>query len=279
MKKLLIASTALVVSAGFAAADVAVTGSASMGVKLNDGDMSMHNEIDFNIVGSGTTDGGLTFGASLDVDGESHAVTTTGTVSDAEVYISGAFGTLTVGNISNGADIGGISDLGFDDIGVDDAGEAGRLEGAYDTHFKTTFADFTVTLSLDSEGGGDYGLGVAYAAGDFTVALGTSRDDSAGDTASHITAGGTFGDVAAKVTYTSAADGTTGTGIQLGYTIGAIDTTVVWSDNTTAGQEASYGVGFAYDLGGGAALKGAIGSIHDGTSRASVADLGVTMSF
>ncbi len=85
MKKLLIASTALVASAGFAAADVAVTGGASMGVKYNSAaadTLTMHEEIDFNIVGSGTTDGGLTFGASLDVD----ASTVDGNgVSDSEV--------------------------------------------------------------------------------------------------------------------------------------------------------------------------------------------------
>lgn len=282
MKKLLIASTALVVSAGFAAADVAVTGGASMGVKFNDGDMEMHNEIDFNIVGSGTTDGGLTFGASLDVDGEDNDNTETHTVSDAEVYISGAFGTLTVGGVSNGGDIGGISDLGFDDIGVDDAGENGRNQGGFNTHYKNTFGDITVTASIstDPNDSGDYGLGVAFTAGDISVAVGTSHDDSSGDTGSHITVGGTFGDVAAKAIYSQGPD-TTGMGVQLGYTMGATALTFVWSDNDGANQDASYGVGFAYDLGGGASLKGAIGSI-DGAApgdRATVADLGVTMSF
>ena len=283
MKKLLIASTALVASAGFAAADIAVTGGASMGVKYNStaaDTLTAHEEIDFNIVGSGTTDGGLTFGASLDVD-QSSSGGGSG-VSDSEVYISGSFGTITVGAISNGGDIGGVADLGFDDIGVDDAGEAGKNQGSFDVHYKNTFGDITLTASLSTldANSGDYGIGIAYAAGGYSVALGTSRDDSAAATGSHITLGGTFGDIAAKATYTQG-PATTGYGVELGYTMGATALTFVYSDNDAANQEASYGVGFSYSLGGGATLKGAVGSI-DGAGandRATVADLGVTMSF
>lgn len=282
MKKLLIASTALVASAGFAAADVAVTGGASMGVKYNSGaadTLTAHDEIDFNIVGSGTTDGGLTFGASLDVD----ASTSGGGqgVSDSEVYVSGSFGTITVGAVSNGGDIGGVADLGFDDIGVDDAGENGKNQGTFDVHYKTTFGDITVTASTSTlaANSGDYGIGVAWASGGYSLAVGTSRDNSAALTGSHITLGGTFGDIAAKATYTQG-PATTGYGVELGYTMGATALTFVYSDNDAAGQEASYGVGFAYDLGGGASLKGAVGSIDTaGAARATVADLGVTMSF
>ena len=284
MKKLLIASTALVASAGFAAADVAVTGGASMGVKYNStaaDTLTMHEEIDFNIVGSGTTDGGLTFGASMDIDG-SQVDTDGNHVDDPEVYISGAFGTLTVGAVGNGGDVGGIADLGYDDIGVDDAAENGRNQGAFDVHFKSTFGDITVTASTSTltANSGDYGIGLVYASGGYSVAVGTSRDNSAGATGSHITLGGTFGDIAAKATYTQGQT-TTGYGVELGYTMGATALTFVYSDNDAANQEASYGVGFAYSLGGGATLKGAVGSI-DGAGandRATVADLGVTMSF
>ena len=128
MKKLLIASTALVASAGFASADVTLGGSANAGVKYNGGwetkSTRLHYEIDFDVIASGTTDGGLTFGASVDLDAEISSASgqpNNNPVKDPEVFISGDFGTLTVGNLDVAADDIGMKDVGFDGIGIDDA--------------------------------------------------------------------------------------------------------------------------------------------------------------
>ena len=68
MKNLLIATTALVATAGFAAADVTLSGAVNVGV-LNDGttgaDTFMYNNVTVTAAMSGETDGGLTFGATL----------------------------------------------------------------------------------------------------------------------------------------------------------------------------------------------------------------------
>ena len=68
MKNLLIATTALVATAGFAAADVTLSGAANFGL-LNNGtdDAVMYNNASITAAMSGETDGGLTFGASLTV--------------------------------------------------------------------------------------------------------------------------------------------------------------------------------------------------------------------
>ncbi|WP_298262238.1 porin, partial [uncultured Litoreibacter sp.] len=77
MKKILIASTALVSTAGIAAADVALSGRAEMGIFQQNtafsggavgSDMQFFTDIDVTFTMSGETDNGLTFGASVDLD-------------------------------------------------------------------------------------------------------------------------------------------------------------------------------------------------------------------
>ena len=70
MKKILIASTALVATAGIAAADIAITGYAEMGMAdLGDAvGVQMHSDMDVTFKLSGASDNGLTFGASIDLD-------------------------------------------------------------------------------------------------------------------------------------------------------------------------------------------------------------------
>ena len=70
MKKLLIASTALSLAGGAAFAEISISGDAELGVDYNSeaGEgMSKHSfvhEVGIDFSGSGTTDGGLTFGGS-----------------------------------------------------------------------------------------------------------------------------------------------------------------------------------------------------------------------
>lgn len=79
MKKLLLASTALVTSAGIAAAEVSVVGSAEVGIFQNEnasgdgssGDLEkvrVFTDIDVTFAMSGEADNGLSFGATIDLD-------------------------------------------------------------------------------------------------------------------------------------------------------------------------------------------------------------------
>ncbi len=74
MKKVLLASTALVMTAGVAAAQgVELSGYAEIGVKGTEDNFGrstevFHHDFDVKITLSGETDNGLTFGATIDLD-------------------------------------------------------------------------------------------------------------------------------------------------------------------------------------------------------------------
>ncbi|MCY4141976.1 MAG: porin [Rhodobacteraceae bacterium] len=111
MKRVVLATTALVVAGGMAVADVAVTGSAELGAagtKGKAGDdgtpvdgFRLHRDIRVKFGLSGETDTGLSFGASADFHnaGKYRAGGTEGAV-----HVTGAFGTLTLGNTDGAFD-------------------------------------------------------------------------------------------------------------------------------------------------------------------------------
>lgn len=285
MKKVLFATTALVMSAGFASAQgIELTGGANFGLKDDGtvgGDVFLHSEIDFNIVASGTTDNGLTFGASLDYD--------EGVASgrDPEVFISGAFGTVTVGAVDIATDGLGLPDLGFDGIGMDDDVEGIRNAGsadvtyAYDVSGLSILVSYGVGMTAGNDAAeGDFGILLGYSFGDFGVEAGYARDNTAGAErdAMGLEASYTFDMLTFTGLYTMAEeDGvdTSGYGLNVAYALDALTISVSYGDTDVAGDEEDYGIGASYDLGGGLSLAGAVGSV-DGES---VFDLGVNMSF
>ncbi len=286
MKKLLIASTALVASAGFAAADVTLGGSANMGVKYSSAGLpsgnntALHYEIDFDIKGSGTTDGGLTFGASVDIDQQITAASGNETaaqgITDPEVFISSEFGTLTVGSVDPATDGFGIADVGFDGVGVDDDAES--IKNANTTanvHYTVTFDAFTLAAAMHTVSN-DYSAMLKYDFGDFDAAIGYARDNSTGDSAATLDVNSTFGDISVGGFYT---DGTgtlaNGYGVDFTYTMGATKIIVAYGDTDAAGDDADYGIGAEYNLGGGAVLAGGVGSVDSNT----VADFGINLTF
>jgi outer membrane protein OmpU len=285
MKKLLIASTALVASAGFAAADVTLGGSANMGVKYNSAGLpsgnntELHYEVDFDVKGSGTTDGGLTFGASVDLDSQITSATgAVGTtpVGDAEVFVKSEFGTLTVGGVDPATDGFGIADIGFDGLGVDDDGESIKnANSVANVHYTVTFDAFTIAIAGDTVQR-DVSAMLKYDFGDFDAAIGYARDNSTGNTAATVDVNAAFGDITLGGFYSNGT-GTlaNGYGVDLTYTMGATKIIVAYGDTDAAGDAADYGIGAEYDLGGGAKLAGGVGSVDSNT----VADFGINLTF
>ncbi|PAU96977.1 porin [Paracoccus salipaludis] len=127
MKKLLIATSALVALTGAASAEVALTGDGRMGL-VWDGEnaqFSSRARVKFNL--SGETDSGLSFGGSFRVDqenynneideggnsNESNRSAARGTA--GSVYISGTFGKLSMGDVVSAAEaaIGDLTELGY----------------------------------------------------------------------------------------------------------------------------------------------------------------------
>jgi outer membrane protein OmpU len=207
MKKLLLASTALAASAGMAAAEVSpnitLTGYAEMGIVGGGGDLfkdefgnneretQFWSDFDMNITFAAETDNGLVFGADIDLDevanGEGISATGgPGTGGYHTVFISGSFGTFTLGDTDGAFDWAMIE---IDSLTtIDDAhtvhlgfnGNAG-LDGMYDgqiLRYDYAFESFAVALSLelDDTGINDpvYGIGATYTfnAGTYAIDFG-----------------------------------------------------------------------------------------------------------
>jgi len=287
MKKVLLATSALVASAGIASADITLTGSADFGIK-DDGVAStnayVHSEIDINVVASATTDNGYTIGASMDIDDASDA--SAGTVSDQEVSISGAFGTITVGDVAHAADKHGVATVGYDGIGVDTDIEALDFRGTADINYSTTVNDMAITLSYNmgqsatADGDeGDWGMFVSFDAGNgFGVTASYTVDDSAAAAADAAYALGLSYDLEGIALNAYFADNETngGSAFSASYELDANTTiSAVYASTDVANDESDFGIGFKTDLGGGVSLAGGIGEVDNNT----VTDLGFNVAF
>ena len=112
MKKVLLATSALAMMAGAASAEIALSGSARMGLIYaddgTDSSTAFSSRVRIVFTASGETDSGLSFGASMradqfggnDNDGSNGSSGNTGdTNGDSTVFISGSFGKLTMGEV------------------------------------------------------------------------------------------------------------------------------------------------------------------------------------
>src|SRR6056297_940820 len=306
MKKVLLASTALLLTAGFASAQsIELSGDANAGLKYDeDGDLvpggdelTVHNEINMTIAGSGSTDTGLTFGAFLTID-------ETDGLDDAEVFVSGVFGTVTVGRIDHATDSLGIADIGFDGIGLDDHAEQYKnaTAGAPDILYSYSAAGLTFSASAEIEGDESYAVAVEYAAQGFSGGIGYITDNNednlfgiGSNETITVVAGYAQGPLSINGMYSDWNGGSApsgqGYGVDVSYDVAGATITAAYANaqdiSAGSGLGDSYGIGFAVPLGGGLTVAGGIGSIQrdvdpgltaSNDSR-TVADLGLTMSF
>ena len=293
MKKILLATTMLAATTGFAAAEVTLSGDARMGIISNfdlastattdESDLQFTSRARVKFTLSGSTDGGLDFGGSFRADNAAGAAAGTA----GSVFISGAFGKLTMGDVDTAAQsaVGQVSGVGL--TGLGDLNEVSYIGGGndptalyeYSTGDLTIYASVTnPTLAVASVVA--YSAAAKYALGDYTVALGY-EDNDAGST--HIIAGvaATFGAVTAKAIYGAATGGLVDGdqyAVSVDYKADALTVTAFYSnkDLTSIIQEA-YGLGASYDLGGGASVAG--GYSKNQTTGFDSFDLGVAMTF
>ncbi|MCF8484377.1 MAG: porin [Rhodobacteraceae bacterium] len=303
MKKILLATTVLAMSATVAAAEMTLSGSGVMGLNYNDGATAgsdktttlMETYISFS--GSGETDGGLSFGMSATL-GQYSTDDTTYVDDGTTLFISGAFGKLTYGDVSEADEVATLSDIGLTGIGTDNVAEA--LSGdsnsgvAHNVNYSYAAGDLSFSASANigdttaAAKNDSMAVGVKYTFGDYYVGLGynaTDIDNAIGARDGNTTslfAGGKFGAVAVKAMYSDfsadagAAADLSAWGLTADYKMDALTLSLAYSDNDfVANTKASYGIGAAYDLGGGAVVKGGIGSVND-VNRAQV---GVSLSF
>jgi len=308
MKKVLLATSALVVSAGIASAQgVALSGSAEMGIIGGDGiETQFHTDVDVTFTMSGETDNGLTFGASIDLDesttGNAFGNTTQG---GETVFLSGNFGTLTMGDTDGALDwalteaiIGGAINDDHEHGGYTGNSYA---DGVYDgqiARYDYSFGDFAfaVSVEIDDTGVGDpvFGIGGKYSASLGTVDLGVGigYQDYATDEAIGISIDAAFSNgFQAILNYSDMGDSDGGGvgeehfGIALGYSMDAWTFAVNYGQFTEgANDQDGYGLVVNYDLGGGAEVQFGYGSTQNcgvfaGCAVADTFSFGVAMSF
>lgn len=285
MKKILLASTALVLSAGIAAAEVRVTGDGRMGVDRAAAvggpttNLSGRVRINFGLSASG--DHGLTFGGTLRVGQYFAGGTSTSLISNGSVFIQAGGLRVTYGDI-DGAVANTVAIYGG---GLGYTGRVGRpnTHGAFNTAYlegdtgatSTVRADYSMsgfTVSVAGRQGvaNDAEIAVAYSASGFGVAVGYEEGGQWSVSATY--AAGAFG-VGALVTDVGA---NTNARIWGSYDMGAVRVAAIVgrvAGNTSAG------LGVRYGLGGGANFHAAVGSEVAGGVRQTTAQVGVTFAF
>lgn len=296
MKKVLLATSILAASAGFAAAEVAVSGSARMGLFYDGDDAYFSSRVRITFTASGETDGGLSFGASVRADQSGQGGGAPNLENDdSTVYISGAFGKLTFGDVDSAANslVGDVSAVGF--TGLGSANEQIYLLGDYedlDTSMLYEYSTGALSFALSSQQlntRDGYSLAAKYSTDAFAVALGYESIEYG--TALSLGGSATFGAVTAKATviqydWEGPFDSETAFALSVDYVTGPTTITAFYRDASDAfyatdAEPATYfGLGAAYDLGGGATVKGGIVNVSpEGGDSETIADLGVTMSF
>ena len=272
MKKVLLATSALTLSAGFASADVSMSGSGGAGVfGANGADLSVYSGVDLGFSLSGASDSGMTFSASLDMGGGQ-----TLDVGDFELD------TQDMGTDDNVAVTIGVSGLtielsqdGVDDLYDDDiAGDIGisgamgdltysvvtGLEDADPTSFSIGYSAGAISGSVATSDEGDAStVTVTYAMGDITVSAESDTDRAGADTSS-VTVTYAMAD-GMSVSLENSEDVNT---LSVSYASGAVSVAVEADDADDESWEAT----MAYDLGGGATFN--LGTNQDDTTFAGV---------
>jgi outer membrane protein OmpU len=278
MKKILLASTALVATTGFAAAEMSWSGSANMGMKYSDnGTTRLHNEIDLGMAATGETDGGIGWKVEMGLDTDQTAASGTATGDVGSVSISGDFGTIRVGAVDSAGTGVGIGDLGFDGIGMDDAAESNRNAGASaDIQWDYAMDDIALRVSTDSNDD-DMAASLKWTSGALSIALSHAAVGTTGG--ADATAGSistSVGGFAVTVMASSHSDATKDSvGLHASMPVDGLGTVSVVSASNDTDAKSTYGIGFSKSLGGGATLSGGYGSANGND----VGDLGIAFSF
>lgn len=319
MKKILLATSAVALFAGAAAAEVTVSGSARMGIVSVDDGASTVNRFSSRVrivfTASGETDSGLSFGASMRADQEAGNDAANGsggdTNGDSTVYISGAFGKFTMGDVSGAADalVGQVSGVGY---GPNDDTQEINFLGALKTAAYYEYSTGAVTFGL---GAGQidtdesnalfdafaapadtYSIGVKYATDAYSAAIAWESADAGATTVDMISLGGsaTFGaaTVKARVSDLDVSGVDTAYALSVDYAMGATTLTAFFTDYGNSGLALNpyhqvgatdtqhIGIGASYDLGGGATVAGGYTvQNNDGIEDGSIANLGLKFSF
>jgi outer membrane protein OmpU len=268
MKKVLLATTALALSAGFASAEgVSWSGSAGAGVgQTASTELEVWSGIDLNVAASTTTDSGIALSISEDFGGGELADY------DDDYAIEAQTSDLDTPTLSIGINSTTITleNQAIDDLYDDDQNG--------DIGISSTIGTVSVGIVLDTdaaagEAGMSYSLGGAMGGLGLSL-VGTDGDDSGND-ATSLTASYDAGDISVSVNVDDKGASDDVTEATVGYTTGAMnvsfsaDSADDWSAtigyvagglsvNYDTGKDEEWSANMSYDLGGGASFKAAV---------------------
>ena len=293
MKKLLLASTAVVMSAGVAAADVSLSGDAWMGLTYNDtlvDEVQMISRARVTFTLSGETDHGMAFGGSFRADNAGAA----STGNAGSVFISGDFGKLSMGDVSSGLEatwfrtrhIGVLENAGGSRASTLTAGATPAALYEY------SIDGFKVAASVGqfASGAQSYGIGASYTMDGYGIAIGYERNAAS---STHILLSGQVNfdpvSVRAFVGRVSVDAADAALALALGVAAGN-DYDQYGADLHASFDEIGVqlrgkrdfagnnhiGAGVTYSLGGGATLGASVNRVSGG---ATTADVGLSFSF
>lgn len=297
MKKILFATTALIATAGVAAADVSFSGYGRFGAMDNGTVSGLYTRIRLQIDMSMEADNGLEFGARL-----RHQVTTfNGSAggwgfNGVRMYVKSGGFELGVGNIhgaiefmpglymgTQSASIG-LSGLGFSNLVTNTAAKGNWGWDAYSSagagasngvEVKYAMGDFGVHVSYSDAGAVERtAIAVKYSFSDWTVGLAYQDSTVATEEKLVLTVGGNIGP--AKVGFQVADnDGEVKMAVNAIFEVGAATKISAFiASEDTAGE--SYGLGVSHSLGGGASLEAGVVENVAGTT---MYDMGVRFNF
>lgn len=307
MKNIILATTALVATAGVAAADVSISGYARFGTVYSDNadDWNTASRLRLQFDVSAETDGGIVFGARQRLQTEENGTGNGG--NGARFYMSTNGFTLAMGNILGVIEAApnlylptasagvGLEGNGFYSLAANTRSNGGAHQWtAYDSAGAGANEGVEILYSMNGFGvhlhhaenargiaGNDsFGIGANYTFSGYTVAAAYEDFDN-GDSILFASVGGTIGafDVALAYADTEFAGlDAQKWSLKGGYDFGTGLTVYgfVASENNNANE--SFGLGASYDLGGGVSLEGGITQTDD-IADDTIVSLGAFFSF
>jgi len=289
MKKVLIATTALIATAGMAAAEINFSGGARFGVRYDEGsETKVHNRFTINVDGTAETDSGVEFFGRVRIRGGNEGNGTTSNSGISAPRVGARMGGLTIatGNINGAIDSlpglysgsVGLTGLGYSNVVAGGSFDGFSSNGGGVNGVEVIYSANGLGVHLSDSGVTDRtALGLSYAFGDWTVAMGIQDGLVASENFTVLTASGSVGSVSLGLMLSDNDNDTGGVRINAGFEVGAgTNVTVFIADRDAgAGPDTAYGLGFTHSLGG-ATLAGGIVSDVDGASKA---DLGVRFKY
>jgi len=277
MKNILLATTALVMTAGMASAEVTFSGDARLGYKNVESSVvgdDVQYRTRIKASASGTADNGMTYSVAL----RFRDTNQTGDVQSNSVTVGGAFGSLSVGSESSAAEyaVGDLAAVGW----ANAANESAFTAGA-EAIYAYSAGDLSIYGSVGAPGTEITSAGVSYSMNGINVAVAT-EDTSAIRTTWAAVSTSMLG-ATVKVIASDSDVGSTSTAVDtsvggsVAYTSGAVTLSGLYKTTTTGADVTTTksGGGVSYAMGGGMTLVAGTTT----SSKITTNSIGINLSF